>query len=89
MGSMAPNIRTVFEPKIKVTEFLLYLMSLTGIWMGISVVHLNPFLVLHHICKNWGRIKRQDREKKLSNAIRLPESEVASQWQTKWKISTN
>lgn len=86
MGSKAPNVRTTYHPRYRVTEFLLYAMSLAGIWLGISVVHLNPLLALYYLCGNSNKRKKRGNRQEIRDMFRQGFIATNNFGQTRWKV---
>lgn len=55
MGPQAPNVQITYHPKFKTSEFLLYVLTCGGIWLEMSVVRMNPLLLLHYLNKRLSR----------------------------------
>ncbi len=42
-----PYVKVTFKPALKFNEFLIYVMSCLGAWLGVSMIQLNPFKRKH------------------------------------------
>jgi hypothetical protein len=51
LGHQEPEITVNTMPRLETSEFIVYICSCFGIWLGLSVIKLNPFRLMNDVCK--------------------------------------
>ena len=70
MGPQAPNILITYHSKFTIGQFFLYALSCAGIWLGVSLVHVNPLLMAHWLNR------KASKQHKISDIQRLQHSSL-------------
>lgn len=54
-----PSVRVVFDAKFSTTDYIVFVMSCLGTWLGISMVHLDPIKLFGKQLRHRNRVQRR------------------------------
>jgi hypothetical protein len=73
MGPHAPNVLVTSHAQFGASEFFIYVFSCAGIWLGISIVHFNPLLLVAVMLK---KAKQYQKHKQLWSWVKVRPTQV-------------